>query len=65
MPNSRNIHIGGIAGYNTGTISGCTFSGTVDATEASAEFMYVGSIVGRNRGTLSDDNKDTDGTVKQ
>ena len=59
------IHIGGIAGNNFGTISGCTFSGTVDATEASAELMYVGSIVGRNRGTLSDDNKDTDGTVKQ
>lgn len=59
------IRIGGIAGSNWGTISGCTFSGTVDATEASAEFMYVGSIVGDNRGTLADDNKDTDGTVEQ
>ena len=39
--------VGGIAGDNRGTLSGCVFRGTVDGTAS------VGGIVGINRGTVS------------
>ncbi|MBR3790657.1 MAG: hypothetical protein IKK20_02515, partial [Clostridia bacterium] len=42
-------YVGGIAGYNTGTITNCQNSATVTATGS-----YVGGIVGVNNGKLKD-----------
>jgi hypothetical protein len=44
------MYVGGIAGDNRGTVSGCTFDGDVIAA-------VVGGIVGANSGTVSDCHK--------
>ena len=43
------IFVGGIAGMNSGKISDCTFSGTINASGASASSVRVGGIVGSDR----------------
>lgn len=45
---SGSSNIGGIAGQNYGTISGCTFTGSVTCTKSN-----VGSIAGKNFGTIT------------
>lgn len=45
---SGSSNIGGIAGQNYGTISGCTFTGSVTCTR-----YNVGSIAGKNFGTIT------------
>jgi len=59
-------NVGGMAGYNGGTISGCTFTGTVKGS-----YDYIGGITGFNNGRciacLADgvtiEATDTDGVV--
>ena len=41
------VYIGGIVGYNRGTIENCSVSGSVSGSS-----YYVGGIVGYNRGTI-------------
>ena len=47
-------YIGGIVGDNYGTISDCSFSGTLTVAISSRTYYYrySGGIVGRNRGTV-------------
>ena len=55
---TKNIHFGGIATSVDGTITQCTYSGTltVTATVTGGEFgngIYIGGIAGWNKGTIS------------
>ena len=55
---TKNIHFGGIATSVDGTITQCTYSGTltVTATVTGGEFgngIYIGGIAGQNDGTIS------------
>ena len=45
---STGKYVGGIAGYNAGTIDNCFFDGEVNG------YQYVGGIAGANEGTISD-----------
>lgn len=45
IPDGSKTYLGGIAGKNRGTLSQCTFSGTVDGAH------YVGGLVGTNEAT--------------
>lgn len=54
-PGSSRSQVGGIVGTNRGTVSGCSFTGSVDGLN------YVGGIVGENLGTVS--NSRFSGTV--
>lgn len=44
-------YLGGIVGYNNGTIEGCSFSGTVTSTSTSST-TFAGGIVGYNSGNV-------------
>ncbi|MBR0352300.1 MAG: hypothetical protein IJH53_03755 [Oscillospiraceae bacterium] len=46
-PSGTALYIGGIAGENSGTISNCSFSGTIKG------IRYVGGIAGSNTGIIS------------
>ena len=61
---SKDVTIGGIAGYNGGTISGCTFSGTIDVIGVTGGDFQLGGIAGYNfaNGTYSDCD-DTEGKI--
>lgn len=51
---------GGIVGSNDGTVTGCTFTGTVTAKQASS-FSNIGGIAGLNQGMLT--NCRNEGTI--
>lgn len=57
-PNSKISHVGGIVGYNVGTVTGCTNEGEVTGVPqdeaTSGTKSYAGGIVGYNRGTVTD-----------
>ena len=44
--------MGGIAGYCEGTITGCTHTGALTATNAQANTIYAGGIAGDYSGTI-------------
>lgn len=46
------VQIGGIAGYNSGTIIGCSFKGTLSGNSARG-MAEVGGIAGYNRGIIT------------
>ena len=48
--NSRNVYVGGVVGYNTGTVSGCYVFGNVHSSAAANPLTYSGLIVGYNNG---------------
>jgi hypothetical protein len=48
--NSRNMYVGGVVGYNTGTVSGCYVFGNVHSGAATTPLTYSGLIVGYNNG---------------
>ena len=48
--NSRNMYVGGVVGYNTGTVSGCYVFGNVHSGAATTTLTYSGLIVGYNNG---------------
>jgi len=47
------VHVGVIAGYNSGTISDCIVENVEFHSKRIAEFAKVGSLVGNNQGTLT------------
>lgn len=64
ISSETSVEIGGIAGHNIGTISGCTFSGTIDVTGVTGGGFQSGGIAGYNyaNGTYSDCD-DTEGKI--
>lgn len=46
------VNLGGIAGYCEGTITGCTHTGALTATNAQADMIYAGGIAGYYGGTI-------------
>ncbi|MGA2171383.1 MAG: GLUG motif-containing protein, partial [Sedimentisphaerales bacterium] len=50
---SGSEHIGGLVGYNGGTISNCSSTGSVSGSSGS---VYIGGLVGYNDGTISNCN---------
>lgn len=46
------VRLGGIAGYCEGTITGCTHTGALTATNAQADMIYAGGIAGYYSGTI-------------
>ncbi|MBQ8268799.1 MAG: InlB B-repeat-containing protein [Clostridia bacterium] len=57
---SVNYNVGGIVGYNAGTVQGCVFDGSIDhsaeTTAGGDRFLYdhsqIGGLIGENRGTV-------------
>lgn len=66
LSSNDEMEIGGIAGRNSGTISGCTFSGTIDVTGVTGVtdvgFQLGGIAVNFANGTYSDCD-DTEGKI--
>ena len=50
--NSRPMYVGAVAGYNTGTISGCYVFGSVCSSAQTSPLTYSGLIVGYNNGGI-------------
>ena len=66
LSSNDEMEIGGIAGRNSGTISGCTFSGTIDVTGVTGVtdvgFQLGGIAVNFANGAYSDCD-DTEGKI--
>ncbi|MBQ8302044.1 MAG: InlB B-repeat-containing protein [Clostridia bacterium] len=48
---SMSTHIGGVVGYNAGTVINCSNSATIDVTSSTASataYTYVGGVIGNN-----------------
>lgn len=48
--NSKPMYVGAVAGYNTGTISGCYVFGSVYSASATSPLTYSGMVAGYNKG---------------